>query len=169
LLLDGVAYEVAILRASGILLLMCPLLSSAQLSEEAERCAARIENDSEAIHTDADCLTAAEQGYPGILYSVGVGFGFAGDREKELAYYLMAAVGGYVEAYLAIGHVMRSEPINQLDQAVSWYSRYWEEGGYASGYAAKLLSLIESERGNESEAEVWLGRCKETDYGGCQN
>jgi hypothetical protein len=62
---------------------------------------------------------------------------------------------------------MRSQPINDLEQAAFWYELYWDADGGAKGYAAFLLHGIEIERGNDASAERWLQRCQETDYEGC--
>jgi len=98
---------------------------------------------------------------------VGLSYGFAGDRGRELWWYTRAASNGFVEAYLAIGHVMRAEPISNEEQAAGWYQDYWNAGGQAKGYAAILLYRIEQGRGNAEQAEVWLLRCEETGYEGC--
>jgi hypothetical protein len=154
---------------SGVVALSALVLcagSSAQPTPES-RCAAHIEQHPNEAHTNPDCLLAAEQGNAVVQYAVGMSFGFAGDGFREALWYLRAANGGFVEAYLAMGHVMRSAPINDLEQAILWYTRYWDAGGKAKGYAAELLRQIEAARSNKERAQFWLKRCEETGYQGC--
>lgn len=139
----------------------------AQPSAEAARCAAYIEEHPREVHTNSDCLLAAEQGNSAVQYAVGMSFGFAGDRRREAQWYLRASTGGLTDAYLAMGHVMRSEPFNNVEQAVFWYTRYWDADGVQKGYAAELLRQIETDRGNNEQAERWLRQCKQTAYQGC--
>jgi TPR repeat protein len=139
-----------------------------QTRDEARRCIEFAETSPKQAHLSTDCFLAAVQGHGPSQYAVGMSFGYAGERQQEEYWYRQSAANGVVAAYLALGHVLRGEPNNNLEEAVYWYTRFWEAGPQGRGYAAQLLSQIEAERGNKEEANVWLQRCRDSDYEGCK-
>lgn len=134
---------------------------------ESQLCSKTINAHPKQVHLDAHCLAAAQSGVANIQYAVGMSFGYSGDSEEELHYYQLAANGGYVPAYLAIGHVFRSAPYNNEAEAMKWYEKYAnsKESGY--GYAALLLSDLYEKQGNTKASQHWLAICKEAKYSGC--
>ncbi len=86
------------------------------------------------------------------MYSVGMGYGFAGDTERELEYYRGAAEQGVIAAYLALGHALRD---SDEEQAILWYQLFARTEAEASFYAAHILADIYQERGDTANAEYW--------------
>jgi TPR repeat protein len=57
-------------------------------------------------HKNDNCLSAAESGDSGALYSVGLGFYVSGDADRAKEFLTKAADGGVVESFLVLGHLL---------------------------------------------------------------
>ena len=147
-------------------LLLCWGIPVGAVAGDYEACMAVLKNQYKGIHTNPVCLKAAT-GHPDIQYALGMSYGYAGETVKELELYQAAAKGGFVPAYLALGHTMRSAPHKNNAAAISWYTKYVEAGGKGRGYAALLLSELYAQQGAHGEAEKWLAVCKSSGYAGC--
>ena len=104
---------------------------------------------------------------PAQLYQIAMGLGHSGDDERALFFYLASAQKGFPPAYLAIGHVMRSEPYNNAAEAIIWYKRYVDSGYQGWGYAAALISGLYKQQGETHKALEWAHRCRQSAYKGC--
>lgn len=113
-------------------------------------------------HDNSSCLAAAEQGSGPAMYSIGMGYGYAGNKELEQVYYLLAAAKNVPAAYLALGHSYRA---NDEEKVISWYIRYTETRTEGYGYGAHLLSEIYQSQGNSEKAKYWLTICNESPLG----
>jgi len=149
------------------LLLTLSWISTNALANDYAACMAAAEQHTKDLHTLPACQRAAA-GHPDISYALGMSYGYAGDGARELQFYRAAADQGFVPAYLAIGHVMRAEPHKDRRAAIRWYRRYVESGGKASGYAARLISDLYAELGDEAQAGKWQAVCKASNYKDCE-
>jgi len=116
-------------------------------------------------HEDAHCLKAAQTGSRLAQYSVGMGYGFAGDRVSEEKYYRLAANQKAVAAYLALGHLLAED---RPWEAIYWYQRFIELRPEGYGYAAVLVSKIFQRLGDRSQAAYWLEVCRGSGHEGCR-
>jgi hypothetical protein len=115
-------------------------------------------------HQNEHCLSAANAGVASVQYSVGMGYGFAGDSASEEKYYRMAANNRNIAAYLGLGHVLaKSKPW----EAIYWYQRYIATRHDGWGYAAILVSRIFNRLGDPAQAAYWLDACRSSTYEGC--
>lgn len=130
-------------------------------------CAEVLNTQPKQVHTSVECLSLANSGKADIQYAVGMSYGHAGNSEKELAYYQSAASRGYIPAYLAIGHVLRSEPYHNEKEAIKWYEKFAESKYTGYGYAAILLSKLYAKHGNNEASHHWFEVCQESAYVGC--
>jgi len=108
-------------------------------------------------HENKYCLKAADAGIGAAQYSVGMAFGFSGEKEQEKKYYRLAANNRSIAAYLALGHVLREE---KPWEAIYWYQRYVHTKGEAYGYAALLISEIFNELGDKEQSLHWYAICQ---------
>ena len=116
-------------------------------------------------HENEHCLRAAEAGLGSAQYSVGMGYGFAGERALEERYYRLAADQRNVAAYLALGHMLsESKPW----ESVYWYQRYVAVKPEGYGYAALLVSKILEQLDDKGQAAYWLDVCRASGYEGCK-
>lgn len=137
-------------------------------SEDEVGCMAFLDGAGEShrhAHENKQCLRAADAGFGPAQYSVGMGFGFAGDHAAEEKYYRLAADRQVIAAYLGLGHLLaESNPW----EAIYWYQRYVALKPEGYGYAALLASRIFERLGERGQAEYWLGVCKTSGYEGCR-
>lgn len=158
------------LRTKAILLAVAvgvtPQLS-ADTSDYAN-CLKLLETQYRGAHKIESCLAAVEAGHPEIQYAVGMSYGYAKMHEEELMLYKSAANQGFVPAYLALGHTMRSVPYKDPISAIEWYKKYIEAEGEGYGYAALQVSKLYNEIGEQEESEKWYGVCERSDYAGCK-
>jgi len=110
------------------------------------------------------CLRAAAAGDPAAQYSVGMGYGFAGQPDLEEKYYRLAAEQGLAPAYLALAHSLLDA---HEDEAIQWYERFVETKSDGYGYAAKLLADIFERRGDRKQSNYWSSVCRASTYKGC--
>jgi len=136
---------------------------------DSQICLNAIKENPKQVHLNNYCLSAANDENPNIQYAVGMSFGYAGNSEKELYYYNLAAKGSFAPAYLALGHVLRSSPYNDEESAIKWYEKYTNTKQSGYGYSAILLSKLYAKHGNDTKSQYWLSVCKESDYSGCGN
>jgi hypothetical protein len=141
-------------------------LAEAQAQSEDEiACAAFLEANHKAAHTNESCLKAAEAGFGPAQYSVGMGFGFAGQPELEQKYYRLAAEQRITAAYLGLGHTLvQSDPW----ESIYWYQRFVATGDEAKGYAAILIAKIFEALGDRGQAAYWVEVCKASEYRSCE-
>jgi TPR repeat protein len=112
-------------------------------------------------HQDERCLNAANSGSGSALYSVGMGHGFAGNRELEIRYYELAADKNNPAAYLALGHVYRKQ---NPEKALFWYERFAATKVEGYGYAALILARLYAAKDQEEASKYWLQICKKSPY-----
>jgi len=115
-------------------------------------------------HRNENCLRAAERGSGSAQYSVGMAYGFAGDRQLEEKYYRLAADQRSVAAYLALGHLLADR---SPWESIYWYQRYVATKADGYGYAALLLSKSFERLGERGQAAYWLEVCSKSEYTGC--
>lgn len=137
-------------------------------SEDESRCLAYVSagENYKVAHENDYCLRAAKAGSGAAQYSVGVAYGFAGDRESEERYYRLAADRRIVAAYLALGHVLA---VTRPWEAIYWYQRYVATKAEGYGYTALLLSKILARMGEEGEAMYWVEVCRGSGYEECDD
>lgn len=140
--------------------LLLNLSAIALASSEEELCLDYVELDEnyKLAHQNPHCLRAVELGSGPAMYSVGMGYGFAGDSGKELTYYRLAAEQGVAAAYLALGHALRE---SNEEEAVLWYELFARTDAEASFYAAGILAEIHEGRGNTMKAQYWRNLAEE--------
>jgi hypothetical protein len=92
------------------------------LSDE-EQCRSYVKRDNnyKTAQMNEACIRAAQAGIGSAQYSVGMGYGFAGDYGRERKYYRLAANNRVIAAYLALGHVVRDD---NVWEAIYWYQRF---------------------------------------------
>lgn len=133
-------------------------------SEQACQDFVSIQDNYKLAHENDDCLKAANEGFGSAQYSVGMAFGFAGNRQLEEEYYRLAADNRIIAAYLALGHHMRDESIWE---SIYWYQRFVQTKTNGYGYAANLLSRLFETLDDEGQAQYWLEVCVTSDYHAC--
>lgn len=115
-------------------------------------------------HKYEHCINAANEGSGSAQYSVGMSYGFDGQREVEEKYYRLAADNKNVAAYLALGHHLRDK---NIWESIYWYQRFAQTKTNGYGYAALQLSELFDSLGNQGQANYWLNVCNLSDYQGC--
>lgn len=153
------------IRWFSIILIMAAQTAAAD--DDYLTCIAYLKESSKEAHNLPVCLDSAHTGKADIQYAVGMSFGYAGFIEKELAYYQLAANNGFIPAYLAVGHVLRSAPYHNEEMAIQWYKKFAETKHSGYGYAAKLISQLYAKSGNDEDSDYWLRVCNESAYTGC--
>lgn len=135
-------------------------------SSDEERCRAfiRIGDNYKQAHKNEHCLKAAKLGVGSSQYSVGLAYGYSGDKASEEKYYRLAANNGSSAAYLALGHVL-NDP--KPWEAIYWYQRYVTSKADGYGYAALLVSKIFQRFGDKAQAAYWVEVCRSSTYNGC--
>jgi len=146
------------------LALWVALVSASSSSEQACQNYVSIEDGYKTAHKNEDCLKALDEGYGSAQYSVGMGFGYAGDKKLEEKYYRLAADNGVVAAYLALGHHLREE---NIWESIYWYQRFVQTKTNGYGYAALQLSKLFDKLSDAGQAKYWLTICESSDYEGC--
>ncbi|ABD79711.1 hypothetical protein Sde_0447 [Saccharophagus degradans 2-40] len=96
------------------------------------------------------------------MYSIGLGYGFAGKHNLEKAYYILAAAEEVPAAYLALGNIYRE---SDMDQAIAWYVRFANTKSEGYGYGAYMLSGIYQKLEQPEKASYWLSVCIESSMG----
>ena len=151
-----------------VAILLFPLTAhSAPSSSSHAACLQALAKHPKQAHKIAPCLKAAEAGHPDALYAIGMSYGYAGANAEELRYYQESADKGFPPAFLAIGHVMRSAPQNNIAEAIKWYERYVQSKYEGWGYAAALISQLHQQQGAAKMASEWAAICKQSSYEGC--
>ena len=131
-----------------------------------QQCISYVQNGENYKHAlqNEHCLNAANAGVATAQYSVGMAYGFAGDRASEEKYYRLAANNRNIAAYLALGHVLaKSKPW----EAIYWYQRYIATRHDGWGYAALLISRIFETLRDPTQAAYWLEACRSSPYQDC--
>ena len=136
-----------------------------QMSAVAQRCLESVSKNPGQIEIDEDCHRVAERQDAASQYALGAYFGTSGELEKAASWFAAAAGSGSVQAYYALGQVYRD--LDMLEQAIDSYTRYWNAGAEGRGNTARLLYRLELERGNETQANLWLQRCQESELAEC--
>lgn len=128
------------------------------LTEKEEKCLSFVRKDEnyKEAYKNKHCLEAVEQGSGIALYSVGMSYGFVDEIEKEEEYYRLAANKRIIAAYLGLGNILRNR--NKWE-AIYWYQRYFQTKIKGFCYAAKQISIIFSELGDEFQSKYWLEAC----------
>ncbi len=115
-------------------------------------------------HQHAACIKAANSGVSSAQYSVGMGYGFSGKHVQEEKYYRLAANNQNINAYLAMGHLLKDK---KPWQTIYWYQIYFDKKEDGYGYAAILISKIFIELGDVEQAKYWQLNCNSSPYQDC--
>ena len=150
-----------------LIIFLASLVTTVSASTSSEQACLNYTSNQENLksaHNYEHCVNAANEGSGSAQYSVGMSYGFAGQREIEEKYYRLAAGNQNVAAYLALGHHLRDE---NIWESIYWYQRFAQTKTNGYGYAALQLSELFDSLGDEGQANYWLKVCNLSDYQGC--